>query len=391
MGPGRPALRGLLRGLALLALAGLLAVWAGGGSGVALAAGSSKRVTITLNTDLTDPIPGTNMLPWQGVWIPAFEKAYPNITVKVVGGSSGATDQALYDRIVAAEQAHQAPPVDITDASILPQLAEAHEGLKLSDSEIPRLKEVDPSLIRQALDEAMPFRGSSVVLAYNTRFVKTPPKTLSGLIGWIRSHPGRFSYNTPSTGGSGQGFVQAVVDQYVPKSDAGTLETGYAPSVESSWRRGLRELHSLNGDMYQNGHYLNGNDQTLQLLANGAIYMAPVWSDGASAAKASGLLPSSVRFTTVTPAFPGGPSDLMVLRNTPNRGADFTLLNWMLSPRAQQLVAKYMQGYPGTEWRYAPAGVRKEFKGIESNYSPFWSAKFTADLNQKWQSAVPQS
>jgi putative spermidine/putrescine transport system substrate-binding protein len=391
MGPGRSPLRGLLRGLALTALAAVLAACGGNAGGTTPTASTSKKVTVTLSTDLTDPIPGTNMLPCQGVWIPAFEKAHPNITVKVVGGSSGSTDQALYDRVVAAEQAHQAPPVDITDASILPQLAEAHEGLKLSSSEIPRMKEVDPALVSQDQSEAMPYRGSSVVLAYNTQYVHTPPRTLSGLISWIKGHPGKFSYNSPSTGGSGQGFVQAVVDQYVPHSDAATLETGYQPSVESSWQRGLNELHSLDGDIYQNGHYLSCNDQTLQLLGNGAIWMAPVWSDGASAAKASGLLPSSVHFATVTPAFPGGPADLMVLKGTPDRQAAFTLLNWMLSPTAQQLVAKYMQGYPGTEWRYAPASVRKEFKGIESNYAPFWSAKFTADLNAKWQSAVPQS
>ncbi len=54
-------------------------------------------VTITINTDLNGPIAGTNLLPYQNVWVPQFEKIYPNIHVKVIASATSGADQSLYD------------------------------------------------------------------------------------------------------------------------------------------------------------------------------------------------------------------------------------------------------------------------------------------------------
>jgi putative spermidine/putrescine transport system substrate-binding protein len=349
---------------------------------------SAKPVTITINTDLDDPIAGTNKRVYQDVWVPQFEKAYPNIHVKVIDSKDSSADQALYSRIIAAQHSHATPPVDITDSSILPQMIQQNAGVKITPADVPLLKEVDPTLLKATKYLAIPFRGSSVVLAYNSAFVKTPPTTLSGLLSWIRQHPGKFTYNTPSSGGSGEGFVQAIVNQNVPASKENTFATSYQPSLESYWEKGFKTLAALKPYIYHKGFYPDGNDATLQLLANSSIWMAPVWSDGASSSLAQHQLPSTVKLSQLNPPLPGGPADLMVVKGSKHQRAAFTFINYMLSAPEQALVADYMKGYPGVQWKYAPAAVRKEFGPIAKSYAPAWASQFTNDLSQKWQDNV---
>jgi len=355
----------------------------------AAAASMHHVVTLTLATDLTQPIPGTNRLPWQNVWIPAFEKKYPWIHIKVIGDANSSDDLALYDRIVAAEKADQPPPVDMTDASILPELVTQGYGVRVNSSEVPRLSEVYSSQMALVHDEATPFRGSAVVLAYNSTEVPNPPRTIAALMAWIKAHPGKFTYCPPSSGGSGEGFVQDVVSQSIPSSEQMAFLTSYTPALESKWTAGFEELKAIQPDIYRHGFYPNGNTAVLDLLANGSIWMAPVWSDQSHAALAAGLLPPTTKFVQLSPPMPGSPSYVMVIKGSPHEKDAFLFVNYMLSRTEQQLVAKYMHGFPGVRWSDAPAGVRAEFQGIESGYGLNWDAQFTNDLASKWQAEVP--
>jgi len=383
-----------LSGAALVATTSLLAACASTSSSsrassASTAAADSQVVTLTLATDLAQPIAGTNLLPWQNVWVPAFEKAYPNIHVKVIGDVNSSDDQALYDRIVAAERAHQAPPVDMTDASILPELVTQGYGVKVTSSEVPNLGEVYPSQMQLVRYEATPFRGSAVVLAYNSEKVTDPPHTLDALMAWIKAHPGKFTYCPPSTGGSGEGFVQDVVSQGVPEAQQVQFLDSYQPSLEASWSSGFEELASLGPDIYRGGFYPSGNVAVLNLLANNSIWMAPVWSDQSHAALASGLLPPYIHFLQLAPPLPGSPSYVMVLKGSAHQKQAFEFVNFMLSAPEQELVAKYMHGFPGVRWSDAPAQVRSEFRGISSGYGLPWDAQFTNDLAEQWQAKVP--
>jgi putative spermidine/putrescine transport system substrate-binding protein len=349
---------------------------------------TAKAVTITMATDLDAPVQGTNLYPYQDIWIPAFEKAHPNIHVDVIMDQNSGEDSALYDRIVAAERAHQAPPVDMTDASILQQLVDSNAGVKATTSEVPLLSEVNPTLLQEEQYEAVPFRGSSVVLAYNSQYVKNPPASLNGLLAWVKAHPGKFTYNTPSSGGAGEGIVQAVLNEGIPAADQNTFVTSYKPSLESYWTQGFKTLAALKPDIYRNGTYPDGLTAVFQLLASSAIWMAPTWSDGGTSAIDSHLLPSTIKLEQVSPPMPGGPSDIMVLKGSPDEQASFTFVNYMLTAGEQELVAKYMKGYPGVEPKYAPAQVKEEFGAIENSYAPAWDGQFTDDLASLWQSKV---
>lgn len=306
----------------------------------------------------------------------------------MVFDAHGVDSTSVQDKIIAAEKAGKNSGYDILDSGIVPTLATANMLQKLNPTEVPNMSHVDPALLKQTNDEGLPYRGSSVVLAYNSAEVKNPPKTLNALLAWIKANPGKFTYNTPSTGGSGDDFVMAVVNSKVPKQDQAKLITSSSKSLESTWTPGLNLLKSLGPDIYRHGYYANGNTGTLNLLANGSIWVAPVWSDMALSALQDKQLPSTIKLIQLTPPFAGGPADMGVVKNSPNKQAAYAFLNWLLTPQAQTIVVNKMNGYPGVEWKYVPKSVQQKFSAIAKSYATGWSSFYGADLDQAWQSTV---
>lgn len=344
---------------------------------------SSKPVTLTLYT--SGDVNVKNL--WEKDLIPQYKKKHPNVKFNVVYSAHGNNDQTTQDRIVAAEKANKDSGYDIVDGMVQ-KLAKANMLQKLSAQTVPNLAHIQPSLLKQNNDEGMPYRGSSVVLAYNSDHVKNPPTTLSGLISWIKSHPGKFTYNTPNTGGSGGNFVQGVINSKVPAKDQPKLVTESDKSLESTWKPGLKLLKSLGPDIYQHGFYPNGNTGTLNLLASGSIWVAPVWSDMALSALQTKQLPPSIKLIQLNPPFNGGPADLGVIKNSKHKKAADAFLNWVLSPSSQSIIIHQMNGYPGVEWKYVPKADRQKFASIAKAYATGWSSFYGADMNQAWQSQV---
>src|SRR6185437_2639539 len=112
----------------------------------------------------------------------------------------------------------------------------------------------------------------------------------------------------------GYSFAETVVDQFIPQNVLTQMDNGYVPNLESNWKQGLDQLHSLNQYVYQ-GVYPNGNQAILDLLAKGQIWIAPVWSDQSLTALKNGQLPSSIHLLQISsPSFTGGAAYLGVLK-----------------------------------------------------------------------------
>ncbi|MFD1676722.1 extracellular solute-binding protein [Alicyclobacillus fodiniaquatilis] len=353
-------------------------------SGTAAKTTSAKTVNMTLYTSGDVNVQTL----WQNDLIPMYQKSHPNVHIRVVYSADGVNDTATQDRITAAEKAKKNSGFDIIDAGFVTNLAQANLLQKLNAKEIPLMSHVDAALLKQSDYEGLPYRASSVVLAYNSDFVKNPPKTLSALLTWIKDNPGKFTYNSPSSGGSGDAFVTNVVRSEMPSAQQPAMVSGQDKSLEKYWTTGLNTLHSLTPDIYRNGFYPNGNNAVLQLLANQSIWIAPVWSDMSLAALAQHQLPASVKLLQLTPPFNGGPADVGVVANSPNKAAADAFLNWLLTPPVQSIVVSEMDGYPGVEWKYMPASVQKKFASISGSFSTGISSFYSNDLHQLWQNQV---
>jgi putative spermidine/putrescine transport system substrate-binding protein len=328
---------------------------------------------------------------WQNNIIPHFEKENKGIYVKFIFSEHGTDDGTTLARIGAAVKGRHWPGVDLVDGGLVTTMAAAGLDQPVSKATAPNIKKVNPDLLVPVKGAAIPYRGSSVVLAYNSDKVKSPPKTLSALLDWIRANPGKFTYNSPNSGGSGYSFAETVVDSLLSPAILKQMDQGYKPDLESNWKQGLDLLHSLNKSMYGNGVYPNGNAAVLTLLAQGQVWLAPVWSDQSLTALKTGQLGPNIKLTQISsPSFTGGAAYLAVPKTAKHKKVLYKFVNYILSPEAQQMIVDVMAGFPAIDVKYMSDSIRQKFEDVSANtLRPTYQTQMGNDFKAAWQQSVP--
>jgi len=328
---------------------------------------------------------------WQNNIIPHFEKANKGIYVKFIFSEHGTDDGTTLARIGAAVKGRHWPGIDLVDGGLVTTMALAGLDQPVSKATAPNIKKVNSDLLVPVKGAAIPYRGSSVVLAYDTNHVKTPPKSLQDLLTWIKANPGKFTYNSPNSGGSGYSFAETVVDSFLSAALLKNMDQGYDPSLESNWKQGLDFLHSLNKYMYGNGIYPNGNAAVLQLLGQGQIWVAPVWSDQSLTALKTGQLGSNIKLTQISnPSFTGGAAYIAVPKTAKHKKVLYKFVNYILSPEAQQMIVDVMAGFPAIYVKYMGDSIKQKFEDVSANtLRPTYQTQMGNDFKAAWQQSVP--
>src|SRR5207302_10612425 len=112
--------------------------------------------------------------------------------------------------------------------------------------------------------KAVPYRGSSVVLAYNSDKVANPPQTYDDLLTWIKANPGKFAYNEPSTGGSGDAFVIAMLYKYSEYQKY--VKQPFSASNEKDWDAAFTSLKDRAPSLHSKRGYPQGTASTAESL-----------------------------------------------------------------------------------------------------------------------------
>jgi putative spermidine/putrescine transport system substrate-binding protein len=328
---------------------------------------------------------------WQNNIIPNFEKANKGIYVKFIFSEHGTDDGTTLARIGAAVKGRHWPGIDLVDGGLVTTMALSGLNQPVSKATAPNLNKVNKDLLVPVKGAAIPYRGSSVVLAYDSNHVKTPPKTLADLLAWIKANPGKFTYNSPNTGGSGYSFAETVVDSFLDAATLKQMDQGYDQSLEPAWKQGLDFLHSLNKFMYGNGVYPNGNAAVLTLLGQGQIWVAPVWSDQSLTALKTGQLGPNIKLTQISnPSFTGGAAYLAVPKTAKHKKVLYKFVNYILSPVAQQMIVDVMAGFPAIDIKYMGDSIKQKFQDVSANtLRPTYQTKMGNDFKAAWQQSVP--
>ena len=329
---------------------------------------------------------------WVKTLIPAFTAAYPDFTVKVTFDLHGANAAQQTAKIIAATTLRKDPQVDLIDAGFTVQLGLAGLLWRPTPGLVPNIKMLSKSVLK-AGSGGIPYRASSVLLAYNSLNVKTPPKTIDELLVWIKANPGKFTYNVPSGGGSGYAFAQTIVDKFLSESDRTTLVQEANKELQAKWAPGLELLRSLNKYTYgQNGTYPSNNAETLKNLSTGLIDMGTVWSDQFVSAIKAGTMPSHIKVVGVTnPALTGGAAYLGIPRGSNNRAGAYLLANFVLSPAAQNLIVSgNLNGMPVIPISKLDPKVAATLGSVDvQNLRPTYLSPNANDLRNAWALTVP--
>jgi putative spermidine/putrescine transport system substrate-binding protein len=368
----------------VLVAASIVALALSAGVPSSQAANKTIQVYISGDTNIQDL--------WVKTLIPAFKAANPGYDANVTLDLHGDHDAQETAKITAAFALHKDAGADLIDGGFIQQLGSAGLLYKGTTALVPNLRDVGRAVLARGKG-GIPYRASSVLLAYNSKTVTSPPKTLDALLAWIKDHPGKFTYNVPSGGGSGYAFVQTVIDKYMSNADQKTLTLTANKDLQVKWAAGLATLRGLNAYTYgQNGTYPSNNAEALKDMATGLVDMASVWSDQFASAQKTGVMPSYVKVIQIAkPSFTGGAAYLGIPRTSKNVAAAKILANWVLSPQAQNLiVGGTLAGMPVIPVSKLDPVIAASFAGVDVAHlrAPYLSAN-SNDLKSAWASSVP--
>lgn len=319
--------------------------------------------------------------------IPGYEKA-TGVKVTFTFLEHGTGQQGIYDRLNAQKQANKATwDIDLWEADTGRYTQPEDLFMELTAKDIPNLANVPKATLDFVNNKAVPYRGSSVVLAYNSSKVKDPPKTYDDVLAWIKANPGQFAYNEPSTGGSGDAFVISMLykhsdyNKYIGKP--------FSAANEKDWDAAFAELKGLAQSLYQKGVYPKGNAGTLDLLNRGEISMGTVWSDQATQWLSDGRLPKTIKLAQVNPGFTGGGAYIGIPKNAAHKQAAFAYLNYLLDPAQQALIVTgAMAGFPGVDWSKLPSDARNRFAGADKDFRLWPGGTYGSDMQKLWHEKV---
>lgn len=306
---------------------------------------------------------------------------------------SGTGEQGVRDRIIAAKKAGQTKTnfdviaINADEVSSYADLGGDDIFVKLDKSKIPNSKDI---LIQSALKPecTLPYRGTTVVLAYDSARVPNPPKTDKELYQWIKDHPGRFAYNPPGSGGAGSSFVTTAIYNLLPKE---AITSGDA-KWKAQWGPGFDLLKELHPYMYKSGGkvvYPNKNQGPLDLLANKEVDMIPTWADMCLTQLEQGVLPSTVKITQINPAFTGTPVVLAIPNIAENPEDAYSFMDYIVSPEAQDICLNTIYAIPVIDAGKLKSNKAALVKGLDMKQFRFGSiGALGTELNKQWDEKI---
>ena len=307
--------------------------------------------------------------------------------------TSGTGAQGLTDRIVAAKKAGQTNTdydlVELSDSGITSYLEQGGEDLfvPIDTSKIPNYENLTVTASFRN-DLLVPYRGTTVLLAYNSETVANPPTTAEELYQWIKDNPGRFAYNTPGSGGAGSSFVLTSVYNFMDES---TLTSTDEANMEQ-WDQGFELLKELHPYMYQSSGkvvYPNKNQGTLDLLANKEIDMTPAWADMVLSQQKQGTMPESIKLVQIEPAFTGNTVCFGIPSIGAQNDAAYAFINYMLSPEAQNIALDSMAAIPVIDFSLLDPELTKTISDLKiESFRVSAIGDLGTQLNEKWDAEI---
>ncbi len=309
--------------------------------------------------------------------------------------TSGTGTQSLADRLIATYEAGQENTdydlIEVGNTEITGYMTQGGEDmfLPIDETSVPNMANltITPAEAERP-DLFVPYRGTTVLLAYNSETVPNPPQTADELYQWIKDNPGRFAYNTPSSGGAGSSFVVTSVYNYLDEAELMNTDE----SIMDSWGQGFDLMTELHEFMYQSSGkvvYPNKNQGTLDLLASKEIDMTPAWADMVISQQAQGTMPEEIKLTQIDPAFTGGTVSLGIPSFGSNSEGAQAFIDYMLTPEAQNIALESMAALPVIDFSTLDAELVKSIEGLNiAAFRSYSIGELGTLLNEKWDAEI---
>ncbi|MES3034746.1 MAG: ABC transporter substrate-binding protein [Gemmatimonadota bacterium] len=178
-----------------------------------------------------------------------------------------------------------------------------------------------------------PWGTVQLALIYDSARTPVPPRTAAELAAWIRTHPGRFTYDQSFAGIT---FLKGML--YALNGGVDTFRGGFDSTRYVSGRTRLFAwLDSLKPFLWREGKQYPPDVAALhRLFANGEIDFTLSNNQNEAVAKAmQGILPKSSRALVLRDGTIANAHFLGIPANAPNAAGAMVVANFLLTPEAQ--------------------------------------------------------
>lgn len=306
---------------------------------------------------------------------------------------SGTGAQGLSDRLIATKLAGETGTdydiIEIGADEYVSYVARGGEDIfhPLDFSKFPNYENINAQ-VAAGEEYLLPFRGTTVVLAYDSERVTDVPTTAEELYQWIKDNPGKFAYNTPGSGGAGGSFVTTAVYNCLEEEALTSDDAAYA----EQWDEGFALLEELHPHLYQSGGstiYPNKNQGALELLIDQQIDMTPQWADMVISQLGQGILPETTKITQIEPGFTGSLATYALPTIADEYEGAYAFMDFMLSEEAQQILLDNMAAIPLIDASGFESDNASLLEGLDvSNFRRSSLGELGSQLYERWDAEI---
>lgn len=307
---------------------------------------------------------------------------------------SGTGDEGFNARIAAAYKTKQTNAgIDIlaNNTSTLSALADIAGSTEIfRDMDYSKLSNWPKVTMKPTELEGklVPYRGTTVVFAYDSKRLPNPPTTWAELTKWIKANPGRFAYS--ADGGAASAFIRTATYRYIADKSA---RTSNDPKWMQQWDPGFAWLKEIHPYLYKSGGsvvYPNKNQGSLDLLINAEVDMIPAWADQVLSNMANGVLPATTVMTQMSDdALSGTDVSLSIYSLSQNPDACYDFIDFVISPAGQKICLEVMFAVPVIDASLIESNMKSAVADLDPSKFAILSIGDLGDLHtQRWQREI---
>ena len=211
---------------------------------------------------------------------------------------------------------------------------------------IPDSDKLDPNLSKIQEGYAtegrlVPVYRNQTGLVYDPDKVPTPPQTWAEFITWLDANPGKFAFNDPSKGGSGQAFVQAAIANILGDEGKYQGDTEMKPEKIADWGK-VWDWFNANESKFT---ITSSNNDSLDRVNQGEVLMAAAWDDDTAVSLSKGTLFKRAKLYIPEFGMPGGGDSLGIPANAPHKAAAMLFIAYLIEADVQKQLNTVIGSY----------------------------------------------
>jgi putative spermidine/putrescine transport system substrate-binding protein len=229
----------------------------------------------------------------------------------------------------------------------------------------------------------VPLYRNQTGFLYDPDKITNPPQTWEDLVKFVEENPKQFAFCDPNKGGTGQAMVFTAVINLTGGLEQYQSDTELDPAKVEKWQA-VWDWFNAN----ENNYVLTAsNNESLDLLNQGAVSLIIAWDDDTQIAFSKGTIFKRAKMYIPKMGFPGGGDTVGIPLNAPHKAAAMLFIDFLTSAE-QQLEMNNMIGPYLARTDVAAENAILSEEDRQKNGLPWYPAPYKAYGNENFTAEV---